>query len=249
MSTEAPDRVIIAGDWHSNTPWAVHVVEEASYRLPADKPKIILQLGDFGVWYGSWGDMYLNELTKACRDLGVEIWFIDGNHEAFPRLRKEFRGERGTEIVWLERGSRWVWHGRTWMALGGATSLDKDVRTENADWFPDEELTLEDCLKACEGGKAEVMITHDCPSAVVHTFPEFGFPAHEKNRAEQHSRKLQSVVNNVQPEYLMHGHLHILYQRTQFMPYGECTVTGLGMDGGEDNWFILDTHSMEFLEH
>jgi hypothetical protein len=44
--------------------------------------------------------------------------------------------------IWhLPRGHRWRWHGRDWLALGGAVSLDRGVRTAGVNWWPEEEIT------------------------------------------------------------------------------------------------------------
>jgi len=52
-------------------------------------------------------------------------------------------------------------------------------------------------------------------------------------------------VNKVQPSYLMHGHLHRLYQRACDFGYGTVQVTGLACDGMDGNCAILDTQTMD----
>ena len=63
-------------------------------------------LGDFGIWPGPDGRDYLARLDVA---LAGRIWH-------------------------LPRGHRWRWHGRDWLALGGAVSLDRAVRTAGVNW-------------------------------------------------------------------------------------------------------------------
>jgi hypothetical protein len=61
----APARIGIAGDWHGNAAWAVRTIGKISVRLPRHGPRIILQLGDFGIWPGSDGSEYLARLVRA----------------------------------------------------------------------------------------------------------------------------------------------------------------------------------------
>lgn len=58
MGYRDTERIVVAGDWHGNTDWALHVIGEANERLTRDNPmasRIILHLGDFGVWPGTGG--------------------------------------------------------------------------------------------------------------------------------------------------------------------------------------------------
>src|SRR6516225_8423012 len=142
-----PERIGVAGDWHGNMAWATRAVRKISALLPADGPRIIVHLGDFGIWPGPGGREYLSRLDAALTAAGAVLSFVDGNHEDFAQLARLRPGPDGraqvTERIWhLPRGHRWRWHGRDWLALGGAVSLDRAVRTAGADWWPEEEITL-----------------------------------------------------------------------------------------------------------
>jgi Calcineurin-like phosphoesterase len=259
LSAPAPGRVLAAGDWHANTRWARHVIREAKALLADEDRRIILHLGDFGIWPGEEGRDYLFRVSAALDQADAELWFVDGNHEDFSRLDAEkerapwmARGSRtpipigsgsaaiGARISWLWRGFRWEWHGRTWLALGGGVSLDKGRRTEGKDWWPQEEITA--------GQERDVMLTHECPSGVTHTFPpppSWWDPA-DLARNDAHRERLQRVVDAVRPLHLMHGHLHIGYQRMCDVGFGPVQVTGLDCDGKEWNYAILDARSMEW---
>jgi hypothetical protein len=121
----APARIGVAGDWHGNTAWATRAVRKMAGLLPADGPRVIVHLGDFGIWPGAAGREYLARLDAALAEAGAELSFIDGNHEDFTQLARLRPGEDGraqvTERIYhLPRGHRWRWHGRDWLALGGA---------------------------------------------------------------------------------------------------------------------------------
>jgi UDP-2,3-diacylglucosamine pyrophosphatase LpxH len=235
-----PGRIVVAGDWHGNTRWAVHVISRAAEVLAGEERPLILQLGDFGVWPG--GDDYIAALRETCERYGVHIWFIDGNHEDFTQLQK-FRN--ADPVRWLPRGYRWQWHSRTWLALGGAVSLDRVIRTEGRDWWPQEEITEEQAVIVTADGPADVMVTHDCPSGVVHSFspPSFWDPR-DIARGDRHRERLQGVVDEVRPRWLLHGHLHRAYQRHTDFGYGPIGITGLDCDGADLNWTVLDVRQM-----
>jgi hypothetical protein len=251
----------VAGDWHGNAEWAEHVIRMSAAALAGEGPRIILQLGDFGVWPGPVGAEYLRRVSRALEAADCYVWFVDGNHEAFPILHDRAERERrfltdscgSTEISprvsWLQRGQRWMWHGRMWLALGGGVSLDRAIRTEGRDWWPDEEITAEQAARVIEDGPADVMITHDCPSGVRHSFPpppRF-WDARDLARNDAHRDLLQRVVSQVRPRWYAHGHLHRAYHQACDLGYGPVEVTGLDCDEGDGpNYAVLDVKTMEW---
>lgn len=245
-----PGKIVVAGDWHGNALWAMAAISDAA-RLLADEPQpLILHLGDFGIWPGPAGQQYVRAVEEACHEAGVEVWFLDGNHDDPAQLRwfGPFMS-RYRYLTHLPRGWRWSWHGREWLALGGAVSVDRAIRHEGRSWWPEEEITGEQAREAIEGGPADVMITHDCPAGVRHSFgtpPSFWAQA-DLDRSEAHRERLQGVVNAVQPRWLMHGHLHRAYQRACDFGYGPVEVAGLDCDGGQGlgvNYLVLDVRTM-----
>ena len=253
-----PNRVVIAGDWHGNSKWACHVVGMAARLLQGEDRPLILHLGDFGIWPGEGGRGYLGAVRRACAEHGVEVRFVDGNHEDFTQLeglRISGEAARGPAtpadetVRWLPRGSRWRWHGRTWLALGGGVSLDRAIRREGLTWWPEEEVTEEEAARVIKAGPADVMITHDCPSGVRHSFPPPPpfWDARDLARNDAHRDRLQKVVQAVRPTWLVHGHLHRAYRRTSNLGYGPVEVTGLDCDVGDGpNYAVLDVQHMQW---
>ena len=249
-----PERIGVAGDWHGNTAWATRAVRKICALLPAAGPRVIMQLGDFGIWPGADGREYLSRLDAALAAADAVLWFVDGNHEDFTQLARLRPGPDGraqvTDRIWhLPRGHRWRWGNRDWLALGGAVSLDRAVRTAGADWWPEEEITRPQARSVIEAGPADVMVTHECPAGVEHTFPpppSWWSPA-DLRRSGTHRALLREVVLAVQPRWLMHGHLHMSYQRQVDLGHGPINVTGLDCDGASGNWAVLDITSMRWL--
>src|SRR5262245_22342917 len=84
----APSRVLVAGDWHGNREWAINVLMRVPQLLAGEQRRLVLQLGDFGIWPGAEGRRYLGSVTAVLDRVDAELWFIDGNHEDFSELAR-----------------------------------------------------------------------------------------------------------------------------------------------------------------
>jgi|SRR5215469_2358135 len=259
-------RICVAGDWHGNTQWATSLIKAVSNDYLQDQPyPLFLQLGDFGIWPGLGGSKYREKVAKAINKAGAKLFFVDGNHENHPWLINRMdkhtisgyseddirhgavRCYYDSEFYWLPRSKTWTWHDRTWMALGGAESMDKAWRTPYEDWWPQEALTYEQIEMAKAKGHVDVMCTHDVPQSIN---PSYGhginFPYEAFERSRQHSAKLEEVMDTCKPEYWMHGHLHMQYTKFAVKPWAKIRVDCLDMDGTAKNWCILNIKTMEW---
>jgi hypothetical protein len=251
----APGHILVAGDWHGNREWALSVIKRAPQLLPGEQTRLIVHLGDFGIWPGIEGRRYLDSVSAVLEMVNAQLWFVDGNHEDHTQLAQaaysavpDGRVAIRPNVHHLPRGYRWEWQGHTWLACGGGVSLDKAGRAEGIDWWPAEEITSGQEAALVAGGHAEVMVCHDCPSCVDHSFPRppsWWAPA-DLARNDAHRERLQRIVDAVRPSHLMHGHLHRAYQRTCDFGYGPVQVTGLASDGSLRNFAVLDVESMTF---
>jgi hypothetical protein len=267
-----PEFVVLAGDWHGNWKWATHAVERAHEMLSevGESRKIIIQLGDFGfripVRTGPESEENLSALhsiSLLLEDAGMELWWIDGNHEDWLGIRRLI-AEAGTApqlpypvalplpgmpaIRYLPRGTRWKWAGRRWLAVGGAVSVDKLLRTPGVDWHPDEEVTEEEAERIIATGPADVLLSHDVPDC---WFPsrlpapaDAWLPMLPVARA--HSRLLERVARRVGVTRVFHGHYHVF--RDDWFPgktrEPDVKVTGLPMDGSARNLLMMDVRML-----
>lgn len=256
--THTPDHVLVAGCWHARGPWAVGVVDLLRRLLPDEPTPLVVHTGDFGVWRGRDGRRYLDQLDDALVRAAAELWFVDGNHEDFPYLR-ELAGTdnpRGPvqirdTIHWMPRGHRWTWHGRTWLAMGGAVSVDRSLRREGWDWFADESITEGQIRGVAADGPVDVMISHDTPMRVPLRLPppSRSWAMHDLARADAHRERLQDLVDQVRPELIVHGHYHLHHDTTVAMGHGPVRVLGLDMDGAVDgNHRVVDTRTLAVLD-
>lgn len=232
VATERPlenpvdGRLLLAGDWHGNG-----VVAQRAVGSEADGLSHVLQLGDFGVWRGDGGEGYLDVISTVLLEHDRYLLVVDGNHEDFPilqcyPLREGLRVLR-PHLYHLPRGFRWQWRdadGRnyTWLAVGGAASVDAAQRAAGRDWWPDEEeLSDDDADRIAGQGRADVVVCHDRPEAAAwalhdppglwHTRAPAIWDRFDLRRSDLHSARLQGVIDAVQPGHVWHGHLH---QRT-----------------------------------
>ena len=258
-----PEKVLILGDLHGNWRCAMSLFERLPELLPGESPRVILQVGDFGIWDGKEGARYLMRLTHSLINNDAYLAFIDGNHECFPLLK--FYGQRGLEgnvpsplpgaryindRIWhIPRGLRWSWQGKTWLGLGGAVSVDRALRTEGESWWPEEEITPEQAIAVAEAGHADIMLTHDCPWESPH--PPFPPPpplwVPYIKRSNDHQKRLQHVVDAVQPSTLIHGHLHMDYRAMADMKHGPVDITGLSYEYSAGSWGVFDTRELSWV--
>lgn len=239
----SPARVLVTGDLHANTAAAFEVVDHAS-RLGAD---LVLQVGDLG-WFprDQRGQVFIRKLEKRLTLRGLNMWWIDGNHEDHDRLSARSVGVEGrrqvTEHMWhLPRGFRWTWHHAVWVAAGGAVSVDKAFRTEGKTWFPTEELTDDEVERIISDGPADVVVSHDAPLGVPtlrallnQDRPAWRrvsvWPTGQVLRSDEHQRRLRRLVEGVEAKRVLHGHHHLRYSDVLSAIHGPVLVEGLGMD-------------------
>ncbi len=231
-----PKKLMLVGDLHGNTNWAVHVINSA-WALGCDT---IVQLGDMGVWRDNYAtNCYLSTVQDTLAENDMHLYWVDGNHEDHSRLVNDLAGtvpwDSVADMLWpttpnithQPRGYQWTWWGKTWMAVGGAVSVDKYRRTEGIDWWPQETLTDEQVEYCCRG-PVDVIVSHDCPMGVdiPGLSPPGTWPQWVLYESDLHRRKLRQIWNETGATRLFHGHYHTRYDA----PLGEGLVTGLDMD-------------------
>jgi hypothetical protein len=241
--TGEPMRVLVVGDLHSNTGAAFEVIDYAA-ALGAD---LIVQAGDWGYFpRDQRAQVFIRKVEKRLALRGLALWWVAGNHEDHDRLAARPVDPDGrrqlSEHVWnLPDGYRWTWGGTVWVAVGGAVSVDKALRTEGESWFAAEELTDEEASRIIAGGPADVMLSHDAPLGVpfLRRLLHQDLPAWRRDsqwptgtviRSDEHQRRIRRVVEGVGAQRVFHGHHHIRYSDTLVAVHGPVAIEGLGMD-------------------
>lgn len=218
-------KLLLVGDAHGNGAWMRHVIRDVA---PPAQVDAIVQLGDFG-WFPNtaWGPPYIAEVASAAKRAAIPLHFIDGNHEDFDDLffMKEVLEEvedmtpegfiRLRQFLnYIPRGTRWEWDAATFLALGGAYSIDRDARIEGESWWPSENISDED-FERCGTDPVDVMLTHEAPMGAleVGTFPDPYMKSHAR-ASEANQIKIRYVMEACRPRLLVHAHHHRRYETT-----------------------------------
>lgn len=254
-------RIMVAGDWHGNTVWAMHVIERAA----AQDIDTILQLGDLGVlWPGDVGNTFAFKLQRHLAKFGVRLFFVDGNHDnhtalrALPRdsagfgvIRTKTKGGGRWELVrWAPRGHRWSWpdaNGRPvkFGALGGAFSIDYAHRKPGRDWWPwIEEVEPQD-LDVLGSEPLDVLVSHDCPTGAEPP-STLSLDYDDEVRSKRSRDLLRAAMDVTRPVLHLTGHWH---QRMAFRlggpdEYQSTVVHTLSRDGASGNWVVVDLSTL-----
>jgi hypothetical protein len=202
---------LFVGDTHGDLTFAFDAIAHAR-TLNAE----IIQLGDWGYyWPGSVRKVQV--LSDALVAHDVTMRFIDGNHDAHPRLRGHVSTCIATTIaprlIYQPRGSvHEDEDGTRFLFLGGAPSIDRASRIEGQSWWPEEVIAVEEFERARNtAGPIHVLVTHDAPR-----FPP-GFSAKgspDYRQAQQLSMKqIDAIIRHHRPALHIHGHWHRHYER------------------------------------
>lgn len=222
-------RLAFIGDVHGNVPY----IESLKGYLETNEVDRVIQVGDMGIL---WRHNNPDEcpVTQAVETLGVEWWFIDGNHDNHPNLRN--RDPQITEkIRYIPRGTIEEIDGIKFGFLGGAYSIDKDYRAEGWDWWPEEMPTREEAEPLMDKG-IDVLVTHEIPDSFK--------PAKYMNVEKKHedaSKPTRELVEEVMlsnnPQHVFCGHWH--QHNVQML--GTTKVTVLDMENMPGNVLVYDT--------
>lgn len=253
MSDDAPAveprRLLVAGDSHANPAHLRFLVERAAEQ----RCDAVLHLGDLGFWpRADGGRRFLLLARQELSRASLPLYFIDGNHEDYPALQalEQAEGElfrralppeqTGGAGVWhIPRGTRWTWHGVSFLGVGGGYSLDKELREADVDWFADETLRDDEVTAIlAEPGAVDVCAFHDAPAGV-----ELPIEFHPILDAEWHRERLAEIADHVRPALILHAHYHSAYQdRYESEDSGfSAPVIGLDCDlNPKRSWLVLD---------
>jgi len=217
-----PRLIAMAGDWHGNLGFALGQVGRARDA----GCELIVQCGDFGYWRPDpTTRKYLFRLERALAEARMWLLWVDGNHEDHDLLTsRPVDSDTGLRpisdhIAHLPRGHRWTWGEHTWLALGGAVSMDQQRRKAGVDWWAGESLTEADVERAAAGGPADVMVCHDAPAGpAIPDSREIQPSAEILAKAAQHREAIRTVLYATRPAALWHGHFHVRHTATISLP-------------------------------
>lgn len=125
---------MLLGDTHGNTKFLTNQI------FPVAKEQgvqWIYQVGDFGYWeHTLQGRDFLDQVNESLARYGLNLLFIQGNHDKTSLIDKDYTEIDGFHVIrsslwYAKNGTRWDYEGTSFIALGGAYSIDKEYRLKS----------------------------------------------------------------------------------------------------------------------
>lgn len=235
-------KILIAGDWHKNTMAASLVLSFYA------EIKTIYQVGDFGLWPGESGVKFLQNINDVLASNDQMLYVVLGNHDDYNQAKDFMEAEDG----WLQHGTLhldrirfaprshvWQLNGKTFASLGGAGSIDRNLRVEGESWWCDEEITSSDVeqlkSKLFDAGLfgIDYFLSHEAPAGLhrkgFDPRPVWITPEVE-HYCYQQRVLLRDAVDFAKPKNLFHGHWHYYVEDVLEGFDYNCNVFGLAAD-------------------
>lgn len=211
-------RVMFVGDIHAEMFLLGQFMEKA---MTAHCDGVVF-VGDFWAYTDlSWANAVIGQAAEIH---GVDmseftVWFIDGNHEDFRLLDPD--GEitvMGEYLTYVPRGVVLDLCGVRVGFLGGASSIDRGLRTEGVSWFPAEEITygqgrrMFDAAYQPSGPEGrtglDILVTHDTTPEMFDTIMESRGSDWQSEVGQGDRQIIGAVVEEFRPAWHVHGHHH-----------------------------------------
>lgn len=175
--------VTLLGDIHGKYKRMHEVIREK------DKHEYIVALGDIGFSFETLDNVDPKKFV-----------IVGGNHENYDKIVNipHYLGDYGYVNNF---------NGIDFFFFRGAYSIDRQYRTIGIDWWEQEQLKIEDFMKARElyrQIKPDVVLTHDCPQSLY----SYLLPPDAKIYENITSWALEELFNIHQPKFWRFGHFH-----------------------------------------
>lgn len=205
--------VLVTGDTHGKYDMSKFYSPKSVGGWKLGKNDSVIILGDFGgVWYGDERD---DQVLDVYAEKPYTIYFVDGNHENFEILYSypevEVNGAKCHKIrdnlYHVMRGEILEIDDLKIFCFGGASSHDKEYRTEGISWWPKELATEEEFIRAERNldrvnWKVDYIVSHCAPTPVVKYMADWYGTDVQTNRFGVWDQKLDY-------EHWFFGHFHI----------------------------------------
>lgn len=175
--------ITLIGDVHGKYKRYHEIIREK------DRYSHSIQIGDFGFDY------------ETLRNVDPKNHvFIGGNHDNYDKVNSvpNYLGDYGYVNDF---------NGVDFFFFRGAYSIDRQYRTIGVDWWEQEQLKIEDFIKARElyrDIKPDLVLTHDCPQSLY----SYLLPPNAKIYENITSWALEELFNIHQPKFWRFGHFH-----------------------------------------
>ena len=208
--------IYITGDTHGRHDFAKLVYFAEAHPELTKKDQVIVA-GDFG---GVWSEQSLETMRSMYARLPFTTLFVDGNHENFDMLDaypvEIWNGGKvhkiSPDVIHLMRGQVFEIEGKTFFTFGGATSVDRFLRTEGISWWPQELPNYEQFDEAIANlkrynNKVDYIVTHSCDEKALWYPPLCNRT--RKTGVYPENLLLSAFEDAVQYRHWYFGHYHI----------------------------------------
>lgn len=204
--------IYITGDTHGERERFSPAAMPGEDTWGADDTLIIC--GDFGFIFTN--DESENAFLDKLSEKPYTICFCDGNHENFPAIyaypTEEWHGGKvhriRKNIFHLMRGQVFEIDGKRIFTMGGAYSIDKNMRTDGYSWWREELPASEEYAEAMRnlrknGNRVDHIITHTAPREVI-----LQMVKHPDMHDAELTEFLERIMNEVEFKMWFFGHWH-----------------------------------------
>ena len=207
----------VTGDTHGSLDFQKILDWTEATRLNKDKDYLII-LGDFGFVWENKRDNYEKEKLDFISCLPFTTLFIDGNHENHSRLNAmrvvNFMGGKAHKvydsIYHLMRGQVYNICNKSIFTFGGASSIDKHLRTDGVSWWKEEEFNYREANTAYDNlnkinWEVDYVLTHSAPLSIRDKL----FEGNNLYKPSSTERMLEAILRNIKFKRWYFGHYHI----------------------------------------
>jgi hypothetical protein len=204
----------VTGDTHQLTDTVKLVTHRFTEQSTMTKEDYLIILGDTGF---TWKTQDLNYCLNYFNEKNFTTLFIDGNHEDFYRLNslpiEEWNGGKvhkvTDSVLHLLRGQVFEIEGLKIFTMGGAYSIDKELRKPGINWWPQElpnKVEMEEGLINLKkhNNKVDYILTHDAPNKYL----DFGYKHDIHTEDTEFKRYLEHIDNTIEFKHWYFGHHH-----------------------------------------
>ncbi|WP_291479944.1 metallophosphoesterase [Corynebacterium sp.] len=251
MVTATPNPTLIAfiGDLHGKLAAFEHTTAQALNRGATT----IIQVGDFWIYDNP---RQLAKLQRVLRrispdgiaDEDIDYRFIDGNHEKFDILNPDATAPvaMSDNLTYMPRGTHARLAGADILFFGGASSVDRDHRTEGTTWWPAENITAEQVQLVTDTPTApvDILVTHDTSTAGFAALLDHGGHARDKTddpAGTTNRAYLDTVITHTRPRVQVHGHHHTRHTTTHTQAGHPLTTIALNLEKARGSVILCDT--------
>jgi predicted phosphodiesterase len=207
--------IFVIGDVHGHWERFADIVES----LPDDSH--IIQLGDMGLGFVGFTFGRLEQTFEhiLSRDNKI-LYLIHGNHDDYEAWDYK---SKNPNIKLIKDFTELTIEGLNFYFIGGAVSIDRHLRTENIDYWLNEEIDFTKYI--APKNKIDVLITHSAP---FHCYPAgfndfcrhfFRFDRKLEPEMLKERQFLGEILKEINPRLHFYGHFH----RSVNEKIGNCT--------------------------